>query len=127
MELNLKGTSYIFIEESVLLKNGFFDKLKGYLLEAFKDPNNKIKIVMDENVNESVKNYLKNGMLKEAHLLDGIIDILKYYELFVGIDTNSYLDVSNIIDIMKEPKDAKRYFLTQKENVFNGLKKQIQI
>ena len=50
MELTVKGTTYIFIEESSLLENGFFVKLKEILIEALKDSKNKIKILMDDNI-----------------------------------------------------------------------------
>lgn len=122
MELTVKGTTYIFIEESALLENGFFVKLKDILVEALKDPKNKIKILMDDNIKTSVENLAKSNMHKLSHLLDGAIDVFQAYDLYQPVETNSYLDITQVLEIMKQPKTAKKYLITQKESVYNSMK-----
>ena len=122
MELTVKGTTYIFIEESSLLENGFFVKLKEILVEALKDSKNKIKILMDNNINTSVENLAKSNMHKLSHLLDGAIDVFQAYDLYQPVETNSYLDITQILEMMKQPKTAKKYLITQKESVYNSMK-----
>ena len=122
MELEIKGTTYVFIEESSLIESGFFNKLKDILVEALKEPKNKIKILIDSSINVSVENLAKSNMLKESHLLDGTIDILKFYDLYQEVETNSYLDITQVLDTMKQVKTAKKYLITQKESVFNSMK-----
>ena len=122
MELVIKGVTYIFIEESVMIEKGFFIKLKTLLVEALKDPKNKIKILMDSNVKASIENYVKSNMKKESYLLDGAIDILQNYNLYQEVETNSYLDISEILKILKKDKISKKYLITQKENVYNSMK-----
>lgn len=122
MELVFKEETIIFIEESSLLEQGFFIKLKSILNDLLINSKNKVKILMDKNVNESIDNLRKNNMIRLSHLLDGAIDVFKYYNLYTEVETNSYLDISEILDVMLKTKNAKNYLITQKENVYNSMK-----
>lgn len=122
MELIIKDTTYIFIDESSLIEKDFFIKFKNILAEALKETKNKIKILMDNNVNTSIENLLKSNMNKESYLLEGAIDVFKEYNLYQEVETNSYLDITKILEIMKQPKTAKKYLITQRESVYNSMK-----
>lgn len=122
MELVIKGTTYIFIEESVIIEEGFFVKFKNILIEALKQPKNKIKILMDKSVKTSIDNLIKSNMHKASYLLEGAIDIFRIYDLYQEVETNSYLDISQILDVMNQSRYAKRYLITQKESVYNSMK-----
>jgi hypothetical protein len=101
MELVVKGTTYIFIEESSLLENGFFNRLKDILVEALKDKKNQIKILMDTNVKSSIDNLIRNNKHKDAHLLEGAIDIFQVYDIYQEIETNSS-DYQKVAQLMEQ-------------------------
>ena len=122
MDLVIHKTTYIFIEESTILENGFISKIKKIIDTELRTKQNQIKILMDVDIDTVIQNLYKNGSKKQSYLLDGFVDIIKYYGLHSQVETNSYLDVKEILEKMSTPKDAKRYVFTQKETVFNSLK-----
>lgn len=122
MELIVKGKTYIFIDESSLIENGFFNKLKVILENAFKDPQNEITILLDSSINDTIDSLMKNNKRKEAYLLDGTIDILQFYGIHKSVQTNSYLDTSEILKVMVKSKTSKYYLITQKETVYSSMK-----
>ena len=44
------------------------------------------------------------------------------FKLRSSVETNSYLDITQVLEIMKQPKTAKKYLITQKESVYNSMK-----
>lgn len=122
MELIIKPTTYIFIEESTILETGFIAKFKSIIDAELRQRKNVVKIFIDNEIDNITQNLKNNGEFKKSYLLDGFIDVIKFYGLMEIVETNSYLDIKDILDKMNNPSTAKRYLLTQKETVFNSLK-----
>lgn len=120
MGLVLNKETIIFIEETVFLVEGFFEELKQLIEQKITNNKLEIKIIIDSNIDNSINNLKTNLFNKQAYLLDGTIDILKYYNLCVEVETKSYLDISEIIKIFEKTKEADCYVITQKENIFNS-------
>ena len=123
MELELKKITNIFIEESVITEQGFFNKLKEILTPTLKDPNVKVNIIMDKNINSYLDSLKKNLYFKQAYLFEGTIDILTYYNLLQLIETKSYLETEELEKTIRNHQDINNYFITQKESIYKTFKK----
>ena len=122
MGLVLNKVTYVFIEESVFLVDGFFEELKILIEKAIKE-NLTLKLFIDKNIENSINNLKDNKYYIQAYLLDGTIDILKYYDMCSFVETNSYLDFSFLNVYFKKDTNLNCYVLTQKENVFYRIEK----
>lgn len=121
MELILANHNIIFIEESVLIEDGFLFELKKFVdINSKKEM--KIEIYVDEGIENKIQDYLLNGQTRKAHLLDGMIDIMKEYKIVKYIKTNSYLDFNELLSVMQAPENSNKYVITQKESVFNSFR-----
>lgn len=121
MEIDLKKNTYIFIEDSVFLEDGFYIQLQNFI-EKSKKARKELVIYVDKGILDKVSNYKNNKQLHEAYLLDGLIDILKDCKVLKLIETNSYLDITNLEKAFSAIKNSSKYFLTQKQSVYKTFK-----
>jgi len=121
LELILNSNMLFFIEESILIEDGFIDELRK-IIESSNKNKYKIRFLFDNNTKDLIKTLASNNNVKKSYLLDGTIDILNEYKLYEEIETNSYLEMSLLEKELKKGKNSTIYFLTQKENIFNSLK-----
>lgn len=120
MELILNSDMLFFIEDSVLIEDGFIYELKK-IIESSEKKNSKVRLLFDNNTKDVVSALLKNNDYKKGFLLDGTIDILNDYKLYEEIETNSYLDMSFLEKEIKNNEKKTIYLITQKESIFKLL------
>ncbi len=122
MEISIAKNNFIFIEDSVFIYPSFYKILKEYL-EKIESNVSKITVLVDNSIKDRIENYKAENRFKEAYLLEGLIDILEEKKCISYIETNSYLDYSELKNIFsKARKDCEYGIITQRDDVFNVFK-----
>lgn len=120
MGLTLGDISYILIDDSILICEDFIEQIKNYIDLVKKGKI--IKIFVENDISLKIKNFMDSKDYRTAYLMDGMLDLLKDNNLLFFIHTNNYLDTEEFEREIKEPLNAARYIVTQKESVYNALK-----
>lgn len=114
--VELRGKCLIFFEELALAQKEviqFYEDLLG--LPNFCD----VTICVDESLKILRRESAVIEMGKSGWILDGMLDILEKTGQLLYVDTNSYFNFENLVNIVQTQDYTKAYVVTQKEKVFN--------
>jgi len=115
MDVILKDSNVIFIEETVFLADGFYEFLEKLMMNS---NHNKLTIYVDRNIHQSIESYKLVSNEKEAYIMEGFIDILEGLNVLKKVETNGYFITNELTSIINQNKTANILILTQKESIF---------
>jgi len=121
--MTIPTKSLVYVEESVLQTSAFVPLLQGLIEQSNPSRSNHdlsmqgVAFVVETNIRKSVEHQLSRGHIKEAYLLDGLLDLLLQYQVLQFVDTKNSLDLTLVAKLAKE-RNRPLVLLTQKESVF---------
>ncbi len=120
MDLKLSRNNLIFIEETILLSEGFypfFEDLINQLNGA------SLTVYVEKTIDNTISNDKLTQHVRDGYTIEGFLDIIEQMHFLKKIDTKNYFDLEPIETIIENNSSAYILMLTQKESVFKSLNK----